>query len=175
MGQNHAENFGVAYALSASPARLVLETEDWKAAAELKVNGHPAIIWAKFPNCVSITQFAKGIGAARSQNQAGAEAALKALAKLREPMVKTNQKYWVILLDAQVLAIEAWKTMANGDADKALALMQRSADLEDSVGKSPVTPGTVIPARELLGDMLAMLDQPKAAHTAYEAALKFSP
>ena len=55
------------------------------------------------------------------------------------------------------------------------AMMREAADLEDSVDKHPVTPGAVLPARELLGDMLVMLEMPVAAIEAYEASLQISP
>ena len=54
-------------------------------------------------------------------------------------------------------------------------MMREAADLEDSVDKHPVTPGAVLPARELLGDMLVMLEMPVAAIEAYEASLQISP
>ena len=41
--------------------------------------------------------------------------------------------------------------------------------------KSPVTPGEVIPARELLGDMLLQMNKPDKALEAYEADLKKHP
>ena len=47
--------------------------------------------------------------------------------------------------------------------------------MEDSVDKHPVTPGAVLPARELLGDMLSLIDRENEALAAYESALKISP
>jgi predicted Zn-dependent protease len=53
--------------------------------------------------------------------------------------------------------------------------MREGADMEDESGKHPVTPGHVLPARELLGDMLLELDQPAAALTEFEASHKIEP
>jgi predicted component of type VI protein secretion system len=53
--------------------------------------------------------------------------------------------------------------------------MRSAADLEDSMDKSPVTPGSIIPAREMLADLLLELDQPQKALEAYQAVLKDSP
>ena len=53
--------------------------------------------------------------------------------------------------------------------------MTEAADIEDSVDKHPVTPGAVLPARDLLGDMLIDMGQPKEALAAYEKSLKISP
>ena len=53
--------------------------------------------------------------------------------------------------------------------------MNLAAELEDKTEKSPVTPGEVLPAKELLADMLLQLDQPAGALIAYEADLKKHP
>ena len=52
--------------------------------------------------------------------------------------------------------------------------MTEAADVEDSVDKHPVTPGAVLPARELLGDMLMELGEYEKSITAYEQALSIS-
>jgi len=53
--------------------------------------------------------------------------------------------------------------------------MTIAANLEDRTEKHPVTPCEVIPARELLGDMLLQLKQPASALAAYEADLRKHP
>src|SRR2546422_399559 len=50
-----------------------------------------------------------------------------------------------------------------------------AADIEDVTQKHPVTPGAVLPARELLGDLLLELNRPADAARAYEAALRQAP
>ncbi|MDQ3681875.1 MAG: hypothetical protein M3352_02230, partial [Bacteroidota bacterium] len=50
-----------------------------------------------------------------------------------------------------------------------------AADMEDKTEKHPVTPGEVVPARELLGNMLLQLNKPGKALEAYEANLKKHP
>ena len=83
--------------------------------------------------------------------------------------------YWVTLANAQAASIEAWRTYGSGKTEMALKLMRQAAEIEDSVGKAPVTPGHVLPARELLGDMLRDSGQPEEAIAAYDAALQISP
>jgi hypothetical protein len=39
---------------------------------------------------------------------------------------------------------------AEGRSDEGLLLLMQAADLDDEVGKHPVTPGSVLPPRELL-------------------------
>jgi predicted TPR repeat methyltransferase len=48
--------------------------------------------------------------------------------------------------------------------------MREAADKEDASEKSVVTPGRLVPARELLGDMLLDSAQPEGALAAYEAS-----
>ncbi len=48
--------------------------------------------------------------------------------------------------------------------------MRAAADLEDRNDKHPVTPGRIVPARELLGEMLLELKQPAQALKEFEAS-----
>ena len=52
--------------------------------------------------------------------------------------------------------------------------MKEAADLEDSLDKHPVTPGHVLPARELLGDMHLEANEPERALKAYNACLEIN-
>jgi tetratricopeptide (TPR) repeat protein len=61
---------------------------------------------------------------------------------------------------------------AEGDSPEALRLARAAADLEGTVEKHPVTPGPLLPATELLGDLLMELDRPGEARRAYEATLE---
>ncbi len=62
---NHQADFAAAYALSASPVRLLLEQDDWAEAAALSPDMPAGIPWEKFPQTVAMRWFAKGLGAAR--------------------------------------------------------------------------------------------------------------
>ena len=53
--------------------------------------------------------------------------------------------------------------------------MRSAADLEDRTDKHPVTPGPVLPARELLGELFMELDQPALALPEFEEVLRSSP
>ena len=48
--------------------------------------------------------------------------------------------------------------------------MRQAADIEDKSEKNIVTPGRLLPARELLGDMLLELKRPAEALKEYEAS-----
>jgi tetratricopeptide (TPR) repeat protein len=73
------------------------------------------------------------------------------------------------------LSALAWTELAEGDSDQALRTMRSAAELESSTEKHPVTPGEVLPANELLGDMLLELGHPSEAIIAYQAALERGP
>jgi hypothetical protein len=51
----------------------------------------------------------------------------------------------------------------------------QAADREDGTQKHPVTPGPVLPARELEGDLLLVVRKPAEAAKAYAATLALSP
>lgn len=55
------------------------------------------------------------------------------------------------------------------------ALMAEAAQKEASTEKNPVTPGEVLPARELYGDMLLATEDNAGALAEYQAALERSP
>ena len=75
----------------------------------------------------------------------------------------------------QELAAQAWIAQAKGDRYQALSLMRAAADEEDLSEKSSVSPGRLIPARELLGDMLLGDDRAADALIEYETSLNHDP
>jgi tetratricopeptide (TPR) repeat protein len=173
--EGYAPAFATAYALAAIPARHALERGKWEEAAALPVRAPENFAWDKYPGAEAITHFARGIGGARSGNTAVAEEAVASLGKLREQLGSSGDTYWAAQAEAQQLAVQAWLAYQKGDKDKGLAMMREAADKEDALDKHPVTPGAVLPARELLGDMLLMSKKPAEAMQAYEASLKVSP
>jgi predicted Zn-dependent protease len=62
-----------------------------------------------------------------------------------------------------------------GDDQKAVSLVRAAADLDATMDKHPVTPSSVLPARELLADLLLELNQPAAALVEYRAMLATDP
>ena len=59
--------------------------------------------------------------------------------------------------------------------DEALSLMRAAAQAEETSDKHPVTPGNVVPSRELLGEMLLELGQPAEAFDEFERSLRRDP
>lgn len=172
---DHQDSFAAAYALAASGARIPMELDDWENAANTPVNENPSITWTKFPAMTAITEFARGLGAARSGDAEAAMKSIDALGTLRERLIEQDQTYWATLVSAQQKSVDAWRLQALNMQEEALDMMMAAADIEDSVDKHPVTPGAVLPARELLGDMLTMNGDHAAALEAYRATLSISP
>jgi predicted Zn-dependent protease len=53
--------------------------------------------------------------------------------------------------------------------------MRAAAGLDDATEKHPVTPGSILPAREQLGELLIELKRPQEALTELEAVMKKEP
>jgi tetratricopeptide (TPR) repeat protein len=99
---------------------------------------------------------------------------LAKLESLREAATKTSP-YWAKQVEIQRLAALAWLTYTQGDRAAGLKNMQDAAALEATTEKHPVTPGEVLPARELLGDMLLELGRFDEAAVAYRETLDRRP
>src|SRR3954470_14130905 len=157
------------YALAAMPARIALERGDWKEAASLQPEEN-----SRFPYTTTQTNYARLIGAARSGNPAAAEADLRAIARVAEDL-KSKDPYWFTETEVQRLTGEAWIAFAKGEKESGLRLMRSAADMEDGNEKSSLTPARMLPARELLGDMLLAAAQPAEALVAYETSQQREP
>ncbi len=152
----------------AMAARYALERDDWKGAA--------ALVPATAPYAAElVNHFARGIGAARSGDVATAREAEAALARDVTLSTTANDSYWATLITAQRLAVGAWIAHAQGNHAEAETLAREAAAREETVEKPPVTPGPLLPARELLGDLLMLHGKPALALEAYEATLVREP
>lgn len=173
--KTNPENFKCAYSFAAIPARWALERRVWSEAAELKVEpvNFP---WSRFQWAEAITHFARAIGAARNGDRDRARVEVEKLGVVQKQLVGAKDNYdWATQVEIQHRAAAAWLAKAEEKNTEALQLMRSAADLEDSTDKHPVTPGAVIPARELLGDMLLELERPAEALKEYEVSLQTSP
>ena len=157
------------YARSAMPARYAVERGDWKSAAILPVlSGGP-------PYTEALGHFARAIGAARTGNSAAATVEAEQLGKLQERLIADGNAYWAAEVGVQRLAASAWAYFPRGDTAAALSNMRDVADQEDLQEKHITTPGRLLPARELLADMLMEAGQPAAALADYEKSFHRDP
>ncbi|MBC7944064.1 MAG: hypothetical protein H7X91_02085 [Burkholderiales bacterium] len=170
----NVENFVAAYAFAAIPARFALEHSDWQQAAALKLSPSE-MAWDKFPQAEAILVFARGLGAARMGDVAAARGDLQRLQALRDAMTAAKNVYWSGQADFQIKTVEAWIALAEKRNDDALQSRRAAAESEEASDKHPVTPGNVVPSRQLLGEMLMTLDQPKQALAEFERSLKRDP
>jgi tetratricopeptide (TPR) repeat protein len=167
-------NFKVAYASAAMPARYLLENKMWQEASRLepfKVN----VEWQKYPWQKAIIHFARALGSAHIKSLDSARMELKTLHSLRDTLLAQKDGYKANQVDIQAKTAEAWILYMEGKNNEALQLMTQAADMEDRTEKHSVTPGEVLPAKELLGDMLLQMNQPAKALEAYETNLKQHP
>ncbi|MCD6044752.1 MAG: hypothetical protein K0R40_4355 [Burkholderiales bacterium] len=154
----------IPYAIAAMPARMALERGEWREAARLELRP------SKVMFTEAITHFARALGAARSGDAAAAEKDAAELARLHKGLQDANNFYWATEVEVQRLAVAGWMALAQGRKDDALKFMRAAADLEDRNEKHIVTPGRMVPARELLGEMLLELGQPALALAEFEPA-----
>jgi tetratricopeptide (TPR) repeat protein len=155
---------------AAVAARYMLERQDWKGATAL-----PVLDIVKAPQAQAITHFARALGAARGDDLAAAQVDIDKLKELRASLEKVNQPYWAGQVEVQILAAQAWVAQAQGNKEEALKVMRAAADLEDASEKHVAMENRLYPMRELLGDMLMVQGQAKAALKEYEASLKNAP
>jgi tetratricopeptide (TPR) repeat protein len=174
LGMPNSEYIGSAYALAAIPARYPLERRRWAEAATLELRPRE-FPWARWPMAEAVNAYARGLGAARSGDAASARREAGRLSALRDVLVTTKQGYWAGQAEIQRHAVLAWATRVEGKPDEALALMRKAVELEDKTEKHPVTPGPIVPPRELLGDMLLEMNQPAEALKVFEASLRSEP
>lgn len=166
----------IAYSLAAIPGRLALEHQNWTAAANLSLNNHSNFPWEKFPQYEALIYYAKGIGAGRSGNITIARQSFQKLEELQKTFTDSeSNKYWINQIEIQKKVVKAWELYAQNEMEKSLETLIAAADLEDATEKSPVTPGQLLPAREMLGDLLLEMNKPKEALKQYELTLEKNP
>lgn len=170
----NAINFKEAYAFAAIPSRYVLENKMWKDAAELKVFPED-FPWQKFPWQKAIIHFTRLLGHANTGNHDAAIKELNTLITLSDTLAHQKDNYKAGQVQIQIQAGEAWILFREGRNKEALSLMEDAAHMEESTQKSPVTPCEVIPATELLANMLLEMGKSKEALAAYETDLKEHP
>jgi tetratricopeptide (TPR) repeat protein len=164
-----------AYMFSALPARHALERRDWKAAAELKPRMPSTFPWEKtHDRYVAITHFARALAISNLGLPDDATADIEALQSLRISVAETSP-YWALQIQIQEQSALAWQAYARNESELAIELMRQAADLEASTDKHPITPGEVLPAAELYGDMLLDAGRFAEALAAYRSALQRAP
>jgi hypothetical protein len=166
--------FNGLYATGTMAPRYAAERHQWKEAAALTVppNIFPGgrYAWGE-----ANIHFARALGASHIGDIDSVRKELQQLGSLRDTLNQTNEKYWADQVEIQREIATAWLTLADGKKQEALQQMRHAAEHEDSTDKHPVTPGVILPARELLGEMLLELKQPAQALLEFEGTLRTAP
>jgi hypothetical protein len=152
------------YAAAAIPARVALERGAWREAMALEPRPDP------FGFTMALTHHARALGAARAGEPRVAEQDIAALTTIRDTLRARKSDYWASEVEVSRRSAAAWAAFARGDRELALGEMRAAADQEDASEKHIVTPGRLLPARELLGDMLFMAGRPAEALREYETS-----
>ena len=163
-----------AYAIVAVPSRFVLERRNWAQAATLSMPA-VALPWEKFPWATAMISFTRALGAARTGNEMLAKEEIAKMEVMHAKLVDAHDVYWAAQVEIQSRAATGMLAHAQHADGDALAALRSAADLESSMDKSPVTPGAVVPARELLADLLLETGHPADALREYEATLATDP
>jgi len=172
--KTNTENFKVAFAYAAAPARYVLERRAWEEASQLELM-RPDFLWEDFGWARSMHVFARGLGAARSGKIGQARTELADIAHIQSGLSKTLMLYLSTEVQVQYDVVKSWILLAEGDVSAAIDLAKTAAILEDSLDKHPVTPGEVLPARELYADMLFETGNYSEALLQYKTVLAGAP
>ncbi len=165
------KNFKDAYSFAAIPARYALERKNWIEAAQLEL-GLVDFPWEKFLWEKANVNFGRLLGSVHTNKLDAARIELWELKSIHEKLIEAKENRQANFVLIQIKASEGWIKLAEGKKAEAISLMSNAADMEDATEKDPVTPGEVIPARELLGDMYLEMGQFAKALEAYEADLK---
>lgn len=163
-----------AYPFAAIPARMALENKDWQSAARVEFH-ESELDWNRFPWQKAMVHFCRSLGASHLGNLEDAEEEINRLISLHDELISKSDTYSADQVMVQVKASQAWLEYARGNYKEALRVMQKSVELEDNTEKHPVTPGEIVPAKELLGDMFLSMGRYEDALESYESNLLDHP
>ena len=167
--QGASPRFVAPYSTAAMPAHYAFERGAWREAAQLKPPG------STYPFIEAITYFSRSVGAARSGDLDAARKDAAQLETLHKALQTAQNNYWAAEVEVQRLAAAGWIALGEAKPEDALKFMRAAADLEDRSEKHIVTPARVVPARELLGEMLLEVKQPEAALKEFELSQRREP
>lgn len=167
--QKVPDNLGASITFAGIPARYALERRRWVEAALLQPRP------SRYAYAEAIIYFARALGSARSGDVVNAQKNVERLQSLRDAALQAKQEYWAQQIEIQRLAAAGWLAHAEGKKEEAQKLMRSAADLEDSTQEHQSARDAIIPARELLGELLIDLGQPSQALSHFEASLRKHP
>jgi tetratricopeptide (TPR) repeat protein len=172
--RTHPEaDFAASYAIGAVPARFALERRQWAEAAALVEPPAPSL--EQYPFGAGHLAFARALGAARAGRLDEARRAIERLQELAAGMTDPRLLYFGRQAEMQIRAVQGWLAFAEGRADEGEKLLREAADADDALGKHPVSPGSILPAREILADLLLERGRHREALADYRRCLELNP
>jgi hypothetical protein len=157
------------FAIAAIPARYAIERGDWQRASSLTVRA------SAFPFTDAITWFARGVGAARLGDTSSAAESVRQLGRLRDALAEKKEAYWSDQVEIQRRGVEAWLIWARGSHGDAIAAMRQAVEMEAATEKNAMTPGPLLPAREMFGEMLLASGDAAGALREFRGTLEIEP
>ena len=158
------------YNRTAMAARIPLELGDWAAAASFTPPDS-----AEVGVTAALSRFTRAIGAARSGGEQAARTEVAKLDTIARALTARQDTYWASVVGIKRDAAAAWVLFAGGDTSGGVVAAQAAAEAEEVTDKHPITPAELLPARELLADMLLAAGRYSEAHDAYRATLLREP
>jgi hypothetical protein len=168
------QQFAAAYSFAAAPQRYALERHDWKASARIQP-GPAWFDWNPHPQYEALAHYGRAIGAARGGEVDLARREVDTMAALQKRVPEAKGYDWSSVVAAQRAVADALIAFAGGAKSESLVALRKAADHEDALDKHAVTPGAILPAREILGDLLLETGANADALGAYEAVLQIAP
>jgi tetratricopeptide (TPR) repeat protein len=115
------------------------------------------------------------LGEARTGKLENAQRDIQKLDAAQQTLKDLKEDYWSGQVAIEKAIASAWLQFAAGKKQEALEQMRAGVALDDAADKHPVTPGSMVPARDLLGQMLIEMNRPAEAVTEYETLLAREP
>jgi len=172
---NLEPTFKTAFHLASTRARYVLERRDWMAAESILPREPAFVDWNRYAWPEAISWFAQSLGAIHLGKPDESRAGRARLQELEDAMRSAGEDLFARNIRVLGLELSAWRAHGEGHREASVALMIEAAELEAATPKHAVTPGPLLPADELLGDLLMEQDQPVTALLAYKRAMERYP
>jgi tetratricopeptide (TPR) repeat protein len=162
-------DFKITYAATTMPVRYAMERHQWAEVTRLAPPQDAP------PYVTAIAVWARGLALTWGKHRSAIDEETERLQQLESELREAHDEYWAVQVKVLRRELLAWAAQANGQEQKASALLRDIADEEDSIEKLPVTPGPVIPAREQLGYLLLLQHHPTEAEREFRTALSDAP
>lgn len=166
--------FAIAYPFAAIPTRIALENSQWDIAANLQLHDSE-LDWEEFPWQKSLIHFGRAVGAANIKDFDSAEKEIEVLKSLRLKIIENGNETNAKKVSIQIIIAQGLISFYGGKQEEGVALLQEAVDMEDVVGKHGITPGKLIPPREILAGKLLNMNKANDALMVYEENLKVNP